>query len=71
MGSVLHVLLPGRAKLAGTAGFADWLARGSRLHLADECGHRLEVIALGGSRELRDHRGPVYRQACLEPLRAH
>ncbi|NID06864.1 phosphoglycerate mutase [Luteibacter jiangsuensis] len=31
MGSVLHVLLPGRAKLAGTAGFADWLARGSRL----------------------------------------
>lgn len=34
MGSILHVLLPGRAKLATTEGFADWLARGSHLPAA-------------------------------------
>jgi hypothetical protein len=34
VGKVLHVLLPGRDKLAATPGFADWLARGSRLPAA-------------------------------------
>jgi len=31
MGTILHVLLPGREKLAGAEGFAEWLARGSTL----------------------------------------
>ncbi|NID14059.1 phosphoglycerate mutase [Luteibacter yeojuensis] len=29
MGTLLHVLLPGREKLAGVPGFSEWLARGS------------------------------------------
>ncbi|WP_448100863.1 phosphoglycerate mutase [Luteibacter jiangsuensis] len=34
MAAVLHVLLPGRDKFAGTAGFSEWLARGSNLPAA-------------------------------------
>jgi hypothetical protein len=32
--TILHVLLPGREKLAGTAGLSEWLARGSSLPAA-------------------------------------
>jgi hypothetical protein len=34
VGTILHVLLPGRDKLAGTAGLSEWLARGSLLPAA-------------------------------------